>query len=171
MLLCGLRSRSRDRHRHSRDSRRKRYCVTGWSGLLTMLLCRSRSHSRDRRRRSRSYSRERYRGSPQRSYHQFHRDKKRSPSPDKSPNRPITLGPPAKRPSPNAEPPSVERDRRTVMCMQLSAKASPHDLEEFFQKVGQVCDVKMISDRNSRRSKGIAYVEFYDEGSVLPVSM
>ena len=56
------------------------------------------------------------------------------------------------------------------MCMQLSAKASPHDLEEFFQKVGQVCDVKMISDRNSRRSKGIAYVEFYDENSVLPVS-
>ena len=54
--------------------------------------------------------------------------------------------------------------------MQLSAKASPHDLEEFFQKVGQVCDVKMISDRNSRRSKGIAYVEFYDENSVLPVS-
>jgi RNA-binding protein 39 len=52
--------------------------------------------------------------------------------------------------------------------MQLSAKASPHDLEEFFQKVGQVCDVKMISDRNSRRSKGIAYVEFYDESSVLP---
>ena len=56
------------------------------------------------------------------------------------------------------------------MCMQLSAKVSPHDLEEFFQKVGQVCDVKMISDRNSRRSKGIAYVEFYDENSVLPVS-
>ena len=57
------------------------------------------------------------------------------------------------------------------MCMQLSAKVSPHDLEEFFQKVGQVCDVKMISDRNSRRSKGIAYVEFYDENSVLPVRM
>ena len=56
------------------------------------------------------------------------------------------------------------------MCMQLAAKVSPHDLEEFFQKVGQVCDVKMISDRNSRRSKGIAYVEFYDENSVLPVS-
>ena len=56
------------------------------------------------------------------------------------------------------------------MCMQLSAKVSPKDLEEFFQKVGQVCDVKMISDRNSRRSKGIAYVEFYDEKSVTPVS-
>lgn len=142
-----------------------------------MFLCRSpsrsRSRSRDRRRRSRSYSRERYR-SPGRGGYKSHRNReqRRSPSPDQgSPQRPITLGPPAKRPSPNAEPPSVERDRRTVMCMQLSAKVSPHDLEEFFQKVGQVCDVKMISDRNSRRSKGIAYVEFYDENSVLPVRM
>ena len=88
-----------------------------------------------------------------------------------SPPRPVALGPPARRPSPNAEPPSEDRDRRTVMCMQLSAKVSPKDLEEFFQKVGQVCDVKMISDRNSRRSKGIAYVEFYDEKSVTPVSV
>ena len=140
-----------------------------------IFLCRSRSHSRERRRRSRSRSRDRHHGSPYRSRGGYQRresgsHRKRSPSPDHSPSRPVTLGPPAKRPSPNAEPPSVERDRRTVMCMQLSAKASPHDLEEFFQKVGQVCDVKMISDRNSRRSKGIAYVEFYDESSVLPVS-
>ena len=148
------------------------------SGNLSYCLCvcRSRSGSRERRRQSRSHSKERRRGSRSHSrekgrggHRRYH---KRSPSPKgKSPSsRPITLGPPAKRPSPNAEPPSVERDRRTVMCMQLSAKVSPHDLEEFFQKVGQVCDVKMISDRNSRRSKGIAYVEFYDENSVLPVS-
>ncbi len=56
------------------------------------------------------------------------------------------------------------------MCMQLSAKVGPGELEEFFQKVGQVCEVKMISDRNSRRSKGIAYVEFHDEKSVPLVS-
>lgn len=30
----------------------------------------------------------------------------------------------------------------------------------------QVRDVRMISDRNSRRSKGIAYVEFVDVSSV-----
>ena len=131
----------------------------------------SRSHSKERRRRSRSHSKERSRGSPFRGQRRFQRKSPSPVEPGKSPSsRPITLGPPAKRPSPNAEPPSVERDRRTVMCMQLSAKVSPHDLEEFFQKVGQVCDVKMISDRNSRRSKGIAYVEFYDENSVLPVS-
>ena len=28
----------------------------------------------------------------------------------------------------------------------------------------------MIADKNSRRSKGIAYIEFHDEKSVMPVS-
>ena len=57
------------------------------------------------------------------------------------------------------------------MCMQLSARVGPKELEEFFQKVGQVKEVKMIADKSSRRSKGIAYIEFHDERSVLPVSV
>ena len=56
------------------------------------------------------------------------------------------------------------------MCMQLAARVGPKELEEFFQKVGQVREVKMISDRNSRRSKGIAYIEFHDEKSMPAVS-
>ena len=63
-----------------------------------------------------------------------------------------------------------ERDRRTVMVMQLSARVGPKDLQEFFNQMGQVRDVKMISDRNSRRSKGIAYIEFHDDKSVPGVS-
>ncbi|KAG8446261.1 hypothetical protein GDO86_013918 [Hymenochirus boettgeri] len=59
-----------------------------------------------------------------------------------------------------------ERDSRTVFCMQLAARIRPRDLEEFFSTVGKVRDVRMISDRNSRRSKGIAYVEFVDVSSV-----
>uniref|UniRef100_A0A4W3H8Y7 RNA binding motif protein 39b n=1 Tax=Callorhinchus milii TaxID=7868 RepID=A0A4W3H8Y7_CALMI len=59
-----------------------------------------------------------------------------------------------------------ERDARTVFCMQLAARIRPRDLEEFFSSVGKVRDVRMISDRNSRRSKGIAYVEFVDVSSV-----
>jgi RNA-binding protein 39 len=59
-----------------------------------------------------------------------------------------------------------ERDARTVFCMQLAARIRPRDLEEFFSAVGKVRDVRMISDRNSRRSKGIAYVEFVDVSSV-----
>ena len=56
------------------------------------------------------------------------------------------------------------------MCMQLSARVGPSELEEFFQQVGQVKEVKMIADKNSRRSKGIAYVEFHDEKSIPGVS-
>lgn len=69
--------------------------------------------------------------------------------------------------SPDPEPPSEEKDARTVMCMQLAAYVGPKELEDFFQKVGQVKEVKMIADKNSRRSKGIAYIEFHDESSVL----
>ncbi|KAI4904881.1 hypothetical protein NFI96_011578 [Prochilodus magdalenae] len=50
--------------------------------------------------------------------------------------------------------------------MQLAARIRPRDLEEFFSAVGNVRDVRMISDRNSRRSKGIAYVEFLEASSV-----
>ena len=50
--------------------------------------------------------------------------------------------------------------------MQLAARIRPRDLEEFSSRVGKVRDVRMISDRNSRRSKGIAYVEFVDVSSV-----
>ena len=32
----------------------------------------------------------------------------------------------------------------------------------------QVRDVRIISDRNSRRCKGIAYIEFFEEDSVAP---
>ncbi|XP_078462899.1 RNA-binding protein 39-like isoform X6 [Lampetra planeri] len=59
-----------------------------------------------------------------------------------------------------------ERDARTVFCMQLAARIRPRDLEEFFSAVGKVRDVRMISDRNSRRSKGIAYIEFVEVDSV-----
>uniref|UniRef100_A0A8C2D648 RNA binding motif protein 39a n=1 Tax=Cyprinus carpio TaxID=7962 RepID=A0A8C2D648_CYPCA len=50
--------------------------------------------------------------------------------------------------------------------MQLAARIRPRDLEEFFSAVGKVRDVRIISDRNSRRSKGIAYIEFVDTTSV-----
>lgn len=59
-----------------------------------------------------------------------------------------------------------ERDARTVFCMQLAARIRTRDLEDFFSAVGKVRDVRIISDRNSRRSKGIAYVEFVDIQSV-----
>ncbi|XP_062061439.1 probable RNA-binding protein 23 isoform X3 [Lepus europaeus] len=67
---------------------------------------------------------------------------------------------PVRQPVDNLSP--EERDARTVLCMQLAARIRPRDLEDFFSAVGKVRDVRIISDRNSRRSKGIAYVEFCD---------
>ncbi|KAJ6365360.1 hypothetical protein OIU76_030185 [Salix suchowensis] len=36
----------------------------------------------------------------------------------------------------------------------------------FFSRAGKVRDVRLIMDRNSRRSKGVGYIEFYDAMSV-----
>jgi len=84
----------------------------------------------------------------------------------------------------DVEIPPEERDKRTVFCMQLHTRLRARDLEEFFSQVGRVRDVRIISDRNSRRCKGtghyqpifshkliligIAYIEFFEEESVAP---
>lgn len=63
-----------------------------------------------------------------------------------------------------------ERDARTVFCMQLSSRIKSRDLEDFFSVVGKVNDVRIITDAKTRRSKGIAYVEFVEVESVPLVS-
>ncbi|XP_061634538.1 RNA-binding protein 39b isoform X1 [Phyllopteryx taeniolatus] len=132
------RSRSRDRKKAKKRSKSRE---------------RKPSHSKERHR-SRSRSRERAgrykaRKSPVR---------KRSKSPFKKEKSPI------RQPIDNLTP--EERDARTVFCMQLAARIRARDLEDFFSAVGKVRDVRMISDRNSRRSKGIAYIEFVESSSV-----
>ncbi|XP_051967559.1 RNA-binding protein 39-like isoform X1 [Xyrauchen texanus] len=155
------RSRSRDRKK-SHDRRRSRS------------KDRKRSRSRDRRR-SRSRSKERggrykapfsglkFNGGPRGKIGppptiKLSRRRSRSRSPFKKDKSPI------RQPIDNLTP--EERDARTVFCMQLAARIRPRDLEEFFSAVGKVRDVRIISDRNSRRSKGIAYIEFVDSTSV-----
>ncbi|XP_047314814.1 RNA-binding protein 39-like [Impatiens glandulifera] len=59
-----------------------------------------------------------------------------------------------------------ERDQRTVFAFQMPLKATERDVYEFFSKAGKVRDVRLIMDRNSRRSKGVGYIEFYDAMSV-----
>ncbi|GIY61727.1 RNA-binding protein 39 [Caerostris extrusa] len=59
-----------------------------------------------------------------------------------------------------------DRDLRTIFCMRLSQKVRARDLEEFFSSVGPVRDVKIIMDNKTRRSKGIAYVEFQSVDSI-----
>ncbi|KAJ1398577.1 Splicing factor, RBM39-like [Sesbania bispinosa] len=53
---------------------------------------------------------------------------------------------------PEADP---ERDQRTVFAYQMPLKATERDVYEFFSKAGKVRDVRLIMDRNSRRSKGV----------------
>ncbi|XP_041080190.1 RNA-binding protein 39-like isoform X8 [Polyodon spathula] len=144
------RSRSRDRKRSkSRDRKKSRERKTSKSRE------RKRSRSKERRR---SKSRSRERGGRYRARRSPFRRRSRSKSPFKKDKSPV------REPIDNLTP--EERDARTVFCMQLAARIRPRDLEEFFSAVGKVRDVRMISDRNSRRSKGIAYIEFVEASSV-----
>ena len=54
----------------------------------------------------------------------------------------------------------LEKDTRTIFAYNLNLKADERDLFDFFSKAGKVTDVKIIMDRNTRKSKGFAYIEF-----------
>ncbi|XP_075425213.1 putative RNA-binding protein 23 [Ascaphus truei] len=145
------RSRSRDRRRsRSKERHRRRNS-------------RDRHRSRDRKHRSRSRGKRRISRDRRRDERPRHRSPVRRRSRSKSP-RHREKTPPPREPENTLSP--EERDARTVFCMQLAARIRPRDLEDFFSAVGKVRDVRIISDRNSRRSKGIAYVEFCDIQSV-----
>ncbi|CDH60257.1 splicing factor cc1-like protein [Lichtheimia corymbifera JMRC:FSU:9682] len=133
------RSRSPTRshhHRHGSPRRRSRSRHSSRRYRSRSPSYRRRSRSRDRSPKRRSRSVER---------RDRHRRRARSPSP------PV---------------PEEERDRRTIFVTQLAARLTSRELEDFFVQAGRVRDARIISDRNSRRSKGVGYVEFYDEESV-----
>ncbi|KAL4579630.1 hypothetical protein LXL04_015784 [Taraxacum kok-saghyz] len=104
---------------------------------------RSRSHSRLEREREKESLRERERELESRESRRL-KDKKEAVEPEADP----------------------ERDQRTVFAYQMPLKATEWDVYEFFSKAGKVRDVRLIMDRNSRRSKGVGYIEFYDAMSV-----
>ena len=54
----------------------------------------------------------------------------------------------------------LDRDIRTVFAFNLSLKADERDIFELFSKAGQVLDVRIIMDRNTKKSKGFAYIEY-----------
>ncbi|KAH8100679.1 hypothetical protein BXZ70DRAFT_1008166 [Cristinia sonorae] len=91
--------------------------------------------------------------------------------PSGTPDRVIT--PPVNRPSPsydappddpfNEEPRDDDSEARSVFVSQLAARLTARDLGYFFEeKLGEksVMDSRIVTDRISRRSKGIGYVEF-----------
>jgi RNA-binding protein 39 len=62
----------------------------------------------------------------------------------------------------------LERDLRTIFVYQLHPKAELKDMFAFFSVAGKVADIRIITDRYTKRSKGFGYVEFSDKGSILP---
>ncbi|KAF9496166.1 splicing factor, CC1-like protein [Pleurotus eryngii] len=132
---------------------------------------RSRDHERnggDRRRRDDFEDSPRY-GRNRRRDDEFH-----SPPPPRRGSLRKNSPPPFKRPSPTYEPPPQEdynpdepkeddSEARSVFVSQLAARLTARDLGYFFEdKLGEgtVMDARIVTDRLSRRSKGIGYVEF-----------
>lgn len=52
----------------------------------------------------------------------------------------------------------------------LSYKASEDGLRELFEQHGSVDSIRIITDRNSGRSKGFAFVEMNDEDATLAIA-
>ncbi|KAF5835458.1 hypothetical protein DUNSADRAFT_7347 [Dunaliella salina] len=145
-------SRSRDKeskhkHRDRSRSRERRH------------KHRERSRSRERRHRSSSrHERERERERESR-YEREHRGRDRE--------RPVEFRRARERTPPEVhaarqkeeEMRELERTVRTVMVMNLNLRADEGDVFEFFgPRVGALNDIKIIKDKNTKRSKGIAYI-------------
>lgn len=59
-----------------------------------------------------------------------------------------------------------ERDRKTVFVQQLAARLRTRELWDFFERAGPVYDASIVKDKATKRSKGVAYVEFLHQASV-----
>jgi len=59
-----------------------------------------------------------------------------------------------------------ERDQRTIFAAQIHPKNEEREIFEFFSEVGKVCDIQLIRDTRTLKSKGLAYIEFEDRRSV-----
>ena len=53
-----------------------------------------------------------------------------------------------------------------MFAYNLSTKADEREIYGFFSQAGVVQDVRIIYDRNTPRSKGMAYIEYADKASV-----
>nr|VDD18747.1 unnamed protein product [Brassica oleracea] len=143
---------SRDRERSSREREKSRDRERGGSRDRS-----DREKSKDRERREREKDRER-RERERRSSSRSRREEREREVVERGSRRHRD-----KKDEPEADP---ERDQRTVFAYQMPLKATERDVYEFFSKAGKVRDVRLIMDRNSRRSKGVGYIEFYDVMSV-----
>ncbi|KAL6074601.1 RNA-binding protein 39 [Balamuthia mandrillaris] len=131
----------------------------------------SRSRSRDRHSRSGSHRSSRASRSPRRSpprsyrhgggrdrHYRHYRDRQHE---DRGP-----AGRRERDKEPAEETPEdEERDARTVFASNMHIRATDKELREFFGKVGEVRDVRLIMDRPTGKSKGFGYIEYYDQSA------
>jgi len=66
----------------------------------------------------------------------------------------------------NRELEELDRDTRTVFAYNLSTKGGEREVFEFFGQAGTVLDVRIIYDRNTPKSKGMAYVEMSAQSEI-----
>lgn len=128
-----------------------------------------RQHDEQRRRRSKSPAGPRGRDpSPRRHRHRSRspgRHRSRSPRKrDRSPRRKESYR--DRQPELSEILSEAQRDRRTVFVRQLAQRVRSDDLRAFCEAAGRVRDVRIVYDRISNRSKGVAYVEYVEEASV-----
>jgi len=115
-----------------------------------------RSHSRDPERRLSKHGEDRHRP----------RKDPREPSERPPPSPPRPPSPAFEQPQEDYNPDEPKEDdseTRSVFVSQLAARLTARDLGYFFEEKlgeGSVLDSRIVTDRISRRSKGIGYVEF-----------
>ena len=59
------------------------------------------------------------------------------------------------------------KDERTVLLQQIHPKVDERALYEYFSACGTVLDVRLLCDQFTRKSKGVAYIEFESSDSVI----
>lgn len=152
-----LRRRSRSRERRPRERE---------NDFRSDTNSRRRSRSRSRGRHERGHDR-RDRGD---------RDRDRERDRDKDRDRRAPAAPRRRSPTPpevrearerERELAELERATRTVFAYNINLKADERDIYEFFSKGGEVTDIRLITDRHTKRSKGLAYVEFAKQDEVF----
>lgn len=163
---------SREREDRDHDRKHRRYVTLSFdrinsyeASMNSLLTYFSRSRSRERRRRrSRSRSRGRHsrRGDSQDKDRDRDRDRRRRDEEREKQRAKEALLSPAERAAVEAD-----RDSRTVFGFNLPLRAYEEDIEKFFEsRAGKVRDIRLITDRITRKPKGFGYIEFFDKASV-----
>lgn len=153
---------------HRRDRRDKKEKTKERDGERERTRDRDRKFSK-REHRDKSPDRERKR------HHQMSHDQPRPDRDRKPSSRPRSVEKRRERTPPEVreqrekerELRELDRDIRTVFAYNLPLKADERDLFNFFAKAGSIEDVKIIMDRNTRKSKGFAYIEFSRKDDIV----